>query len=107
MRWRTLAGKARPSDHAQSTRKYSAPNFLSQTSLARRCSRPGVHATFAHEHEYKRHRTVSLLAGIDLVTGKVHALRLTYQPGPHLSSRCVQNCTFGRKLDCHARHSSQ
>jgi phosphoribosyl 1,2-cyclic phosphodiesterase len=35
---------------------------------------PGVHATFAREHEYKRHGTVSLLAGIDLVIGKVHAL---------------------------------
>ena len=29
---------------------------------------PGVHATFAREHEYERHGT------IDLVTGKVHAL---------------------------------
>ena len=35
---------------------------------------PGVHATFAREQEYKRHGTISLLAGIDLVTGKVHAL---------------------------------
>ena len=35
---------------------------------------PGVHATFAREHEYKRHGTISLLACIDLVTGKVHAL---------------------------------
>jgi transposase len=35
---------------------------------------PGVHATFAREHEYKRHGTVTLLAGIDLVSGKVHAL---------------------------------
>jgi transposase len=35
---------------------------------------PGVHATFAREHEYKRHGTVSLLAGIDLLSGKVHAL---------------------------------
>ena len=35
--------------------------------------KPGSHATFAREHEYKRHGTVSLLAGIDLVTGKVHA----------------------------------
>src|SRR5205807_3772135 len=35
---------------------------------------PGVHATFAREHEYKRHGTVSLLAGIALLTGKVHAL---------------------------------
>jgi transposase len=35
---------------------------------------PGVHATFSRDHEYKRHGTVSLLAGIDLLTGKVHAL---------------------------------
>ena len=35
---------------------------------------PGVHATFARDHEYKRHGTVSLLAGIDLITGTVHAL---------------------------------
>jgi DDE superfamily endonuclease len=31
---------------------------------------PGVHATFARDHEYKRHGTLSLLAGIDLLTGK-------------------------------------
>jgi len=35
---------------------------------------PGAQATFARDHEYKRHGTVSLLAGIDLLTGKVHAL---------------------------------
>src|SRR5580700_8476417 len=35
---------------------------------------PGVHETFARDYEYKRQGTVSLLAGIDLVTGKVHAL---------------------------------
>jgi transposase len=35
---------------------------------------PGVQRTFARDHEYKRHGTVSLLAGIDLLTGKVHAL---------------------------------
>lgn len=35
---------------------------------------PGVHATFVRDHEYKRHGTLSLLAGIDLLTGKVHAL---------------------------------
>src|SRR3981081_4717978 len=34
---------------------------------------PGVHATFARDHEYKRHGTLSLLAGIDLLTGKIHA----------------------------------
>lgn len=36
--------------------------------------RPGLHPTFARDHEYKRHGTLSLLAGIDLLTGKVHAL---------------------------------
>ena len=36
--------------------------------------KPGVHATFARDYEYKRHGTLSLLAGIDLLTGKVHAL---------------------------------
>jgi transposase len=35
--------------------------------------RPGVHATFARDPEYKRHGTVTLLAGIDLLTGKIHA----------------------------------
>ena len=35
---------------------------------------PGVHPTIAREFEYKRYGTVSLLAGIDLITGKVHAL---------------------------------
>ena len=33
--------------------------------------KPGVHASLARDHEYKRHGTLSLLAGIDL---KVHAL---------------------------------
>src|SRR5499425_682110 len=36
--------------------------------------KPGTHATFARDHEYKRDGTVSLLAGIDLLTGQVHAL---------------------------------
>jgi hypothetical protein len=35
---------------------------------------PGRHASFARDHEYKRHGTLSLLAAIDLLTGKVHAL---------------------------------
>jgi transposase len=35
---------------------------------------PGKHAGFARDHEYVRHGTLSLLAGIDLVSGKVHAL---------------------------------
>jgi transposase len=36
--------------------------------------KPGLHAAFARDAEYKRHGTLSLLAGIDLVTGQVHAL---------------------------------
>jgi transposase len=35
---------------------------------------PGSHANLARDPEYKRHGTVSLLAGIDLLTGQVHAL---------------------------------
>jgi len=35
--------------------------------------RPGAHPAFARDHEYKRHGTLSLLAGIDLLTGHVHA----------------------------------
>ena len=35
---------------------------------------PGRRPSLAREFEYKRHGTVSLLAGIDLLTGKVHAL---------------------------------
>src|ERR1700722_3533915 len=35
--------------------------------------KPGVHAAFGRDHEYKRHGTLSLLAGIDLLSGKVHA----------------------------------
>ena len=31
---------------------------------------PGMHVTFAREFEYERHGTVSLLAGIDLVSDK-------------------------------------
>jgi transposase len=34
---------------------------------------PRSHATFARDHEYQRHGTLSLLAGIDLLTGQVHA----------------------------------
>ena len=34
---------------------------------------PGSHPSFARDYEYKRHGTLSLLAGIDLLTGKVHA----------------------------------
>ena len=35
---------------------------------------PGHHPTWARDHEYKRHGTVSLLAGIDLLSGEVLGL---------------------------------
>jgi len=35
---------------------------------------PGSHPTIGRDHEYKRHGTVTLMAGIDLLTGQVHAL---------------------------------
>jgi len=35
--------------------------------------RPGAHKTFARDQEYQRHGTLSLLAGIDLLGGHVHA----------------------------------
>jgi transposase len=34
--------------------------------------RPGSHAGWGRDHEYKRHGTLSLLAGIELLIGKVH-----------------------------------
>ncbi len=43
------------------------------TTAPDRPPQPGTHPTFARDHEYKRHGTLSLLAGIDLLTGQVHA----------------------------------
>jgi transposase len=36
--------------------------------------RPGLHPTISRDHEYIRHGTLSLLAGIDLLTGHVHGM---------------------------------
>jgi transposase len=35
---------------------------------------PGAYPTISRDHEYKRQGTVTLMAGIDLMTGQVHAL---------------------------------
>jgi transposase len=35
---------------------------------------PGTSPTVMRDHEYKRHGTLTLMAGIDLLTGHVHAL---------------------------------
>jgi transposase len=45
---------------------------------------PGSQAAFARDHEYKRHGTLSLIAGIDLLTGTVHA--------------CVEDCHRSREF---------
>ncbi len=35
---------------------------------------PGEHSSFARDHEYVRHGTLSLMAGIDLLDGHIHGL---------------------------------
>src|SRR6202140_609441 len=69
------AAKQKPSDAVAIVSYDEKPGIQAiATTAADLPPEPGVHATFARDHEYKRHGTVSLLAGIDLVTGKVHAL---------------------------------
>ena len=43
------------------------------TTVPDRLPVPGTHPVLARDHEYVRHGTVSLMAGIDLLSGKVHA----------------------------------
>src|SRR6516164_9298744 len=75
---------------------------------------PGVHATFARDHEYKRHGTLSLLAGIDLLTGKVHALvrdrhrsREFIEILKLLDARYPPQTTLKVLLDNHSAHISK
>jgi len=65
---------------------------------------PSVYPTFGREHEYKRHGTVSLLAGIDLVTGKVHALVKGSPPQSRIhripqASRCCLSGPHSDQVD--------
>jgi hypothetical protein len=62
---------------------------------------PGTHPTISRDHQYKRHGTVTLMAGIDLLTGQVHAFaRLGHELGmpiaapgaPKIDSRSVKVC---------------
>jgi transposase len=67
--------KTRPSDAVAIVSYDEKPGIQAiATTAADLPPEPGVHATFGRDHEYKRHGTVSLLAGIDLLTGRVHAL---------------------------------
>jgi transposase len=76
--------------------------------------KPSVHATFARDHEYKRHGTLSLLAGIDLLTGKVHALvrdrhrsREFIEFLKLLDATYPANTTIKLILDNHSAHISR
>ena len=69
------ASRKKPSDAVAVISYDEKPRIQAITTTAPNLPQvPGVHAIFAREHEYKRHGTVTLLAGINLLTGKVHAL---------------------------------
>ena len=55
------------------TRSLASRRSPTRHRTGRRSPVAGKHACFARDHEYKRHGTLSLLAGIDLLTGQVHA----------------------------------
>ena len=72
---KAAAAKQKPSDAMAIVSYDEKPGIQALASTAPDLPpKPGVHPTFARDHEYKRHGTVSLLAGIDLLTGQVHAL---------------------------------
>lgn len=75
---------------------------------------PGRHATMARDYEYKRHGTLSLLAGIDLLTGKVHALvrdrhrsREFIEFLKRLDAAYAANTAIKLILDNHSAHISR
>ena len=71
----TVASRKKPSDPVAIISYDEKPGIQAIATTAPDLPpQPGGHVTFARDHEYKRHGTVSLLAGIDLLTGKVHAL---------------------------------
>ena len=72
---RAAAAKQQPSDAVAIVSYDEKPGLQAIATTAPDLPpQPGMHATFARDYEYKRHGTVSLLAGIDLLTGQVHAL---------------------------------
>ena len=61
---------------------------------------PGIHATFARDYEYKRHGTLSLLAGIDLLTGgPCPRQRPSPQPRVHRIPQASRRRLSGRHRD--------
>lgn len=75
---------------------------------------PGEHATVARDYEYKRLGTVSLLGGIDLHTGEVHALvrdrhrsREFIEFLETLDTKYPSDWTIRLVLDNHSSHISK
>jgi hypothetical protein len=60
---------------------------------------PGLHATFARDHEYKRYGTVSLLAGIDLRRADRRARELQRAESQHDNLACLSRTRSGQGSD--------
>jgi transposase len=74
---------------------------------------PGRHPHVGRDHEYVRHGTLSLLAGIDLVTGTVHGiLRDTHRSAEFIEFLGLIDATYATDakirvvLDNHSAHTS-
>ncbi len=75
---------------------------------------PGKYSCFVRDYEYKRHGTVSLLAGIDLLNGQVHGIvadrhrsREFVQFLKMLDSTYSKDITIRIILDNHSAHISK
>jgi transposase len=75
---------------------------------------PGEHDSVFRDYEYKRHGTVSLLAGIDLLTGEVHGLvRNRHRSAEFIEflklvdSKYSKQMTIRIVLDNHSAHTSK
>lgn len=75
---------------------------------------PGKYSCFVRDYEYKRHGTVSLLAGIDLLNGQVHGIvadrhrsREFVQLLKMLDSTYSKDITIRIILDNHSAHISK
>lgn len=74
---------------------------------------PGKHSGLGRDHEYVRHGTLSLLAGIDLVTGTVHGMvRETHRSTEFIEflglidAHYAQDAKIRVVLDNHSAHTS-
>lgn len=75
---------------------------------------PGEHPDVYRDYEYKRHGTVSLLAGIDLLTGQVHGLVSSRHRSREfieflemIDSKYPEQATIRIVLDNHSAHTSK